>query len=133
MASAPYLREALRAAPGGRLRYLLELRLHEVAVATTGHGEFTYRHGEALETGAALARQDLSHVEITFAFADRENVASCRPDLSDLRSSVEELLCDGDQRQRIAREGRRTYTAWASRWREHLYNGIERRVREALR
>ena len=128
LASAkPFARE-----PVSRLRYLLELRLHQVAVAPTGYGELTYRHGEALMTGAALVCQDLSHVEMMFPFADRENVAFCRPDLSDLRSTVEELVRDADQRRRIAREGRRTYTAWAARWRKHLYDGIERHIREAL-
>jgi Glycosyl transferases group 1 len=118
--------------PVGRLRYLLELRLHQVAVAPTGHGELTYRHGEALMTGTALVCQDLSHVEMMFPFADRENVAFCRPDLSDLRSTVVELLRDDDLRRRIARTGRRSYTAWARRWREQLYDGLERHVREAL-
>jgi hypothetical protein len=83
-----------------RLRYLLELRLHQVAVAPTGYGELTYRHGEALMIGAALVCQDLSHVEMMFPFADRENVAFCRPDLSDLRSTVEGLVRDEDQRRR---------------------------------
>ena len=128
LASAkPFARE-----PVSRLRYLLDLRLHQAAVAPTGYGELTYRHGEALMTGAALVCQDLSHVEMMFPFSDRENVAFCRPDLSDLRSTVEELLRDEDQRRRIAREGRRTHTAWAARWREHLYDGIERHIREAL-
>jgi hypothetical protein len=40
-------------------------------------------------TGAALVCQDLGHVEMLFPFGDRENVACCRPDLSDLRSTVE--------------------------------------------
>jgi hypothetical protein len=118
--------------PVSRLRYLLELRRHQVAVAPTGYGELTYRHGEALMTGTALVCQDLSHVEMMFPFADRENVAFCRPDLSDLRSTVEELIRDKDERQRIARQGRRTYTAWAARWRGHLYDGIERHIRDAL-
>jgi Glycosyl transferases group 1 len=128
LASAkPFARE-----PVSRLRYLLELRLHQAAVAPTGYGELTYRHGEALMTGAALVWQDLSHVEMMFTFADRENVVFCRPDLSDLRSTVEELLRDDDLRRRIVRDGGRSYAAWAARWREHLYNGIKRHVREVL-
>ena len=118
--------------PVGRLRYLLELRLHQVAVAPTGHGELTYRHGEALMTGAALVCQDLSHVDTMFPFRNRENVAFCRPDLSDLRPTVTELLRDDDLRRRIGREGRRSYTAWAGRCREQLDEGIERYIREAL-
>jgi hypothetical protein len=79
-----------------------------------------YPHGEALMTGAALVCQDLSPVEMMFPFADRENAAFCRPDLSDLRSAVQELVRDEDRRRRIAQEGRRTITAWTARWREHL-------------
>jgi hypothetical protein len=123
----PFARE-----PVSRLRYLLELRRHQVAVAPAGSGELTFRHGEALMTGAALVCQDLSHVEMMFPFRDRENVVFCRPDLSDLRTTVAELLRDDDLRRRIAREGRRTYMAWAARWREHLYDGIEAHIREAL-
>jgi hypothetical protein len=118
--------------PVSRLRFLRDLRLHQVAVAPTGYGELTYRHGEVLMTGAVLVCQDLSHVEMMFPFRDHENVVFCRPDLSDLRSSVEELLRDQGLRRRIAREGRRSYTAWAARWREHLHDGIEAHIRKAL-
>jgi hypothetical protein len=79
-----------------------------------------YPHGEALMTGAALVCQDLSPVEMMFPFADRENAAFCRPDLSDLRSADQELVRDEDRRRRIAQEGRRTITAWTARWREQL-------------
>jgi hypothetical protein len=120
----PYAREPTR-----RLRYLRELRLHQVAVAPVGHGELTYRHGEALMTGAALVCQDLSHVEMMFPFRHQENVIFCRPDLSDLRSTVEGLLRDEDLWRRVGREGRRSYMAWARRWRQHLYDGIEGHIR----
>jgi Glycosyl transferases group 1 len=125
--ASPFARQ-----PVSRLRYLLELRRHQIAVAPTGAGELTYRHGEALMTGAALVCQDLSHVEMMFPFRDQENVVFCRPDLSDLRSTVEELLRDDNLRRRVAREGRRSFTAWAARWREHLYDGIEAHIRQAL-
>jgi Glycosyl transferases group 1 len=123
----PFVRQ-----PVSRQRYLLDMRLHQLSVAPTGYGELTYRHGEALMTGAALVCQDLSHVEMKFPFRDRENVAFCRPDLADLRSVVEELLRDEELRRRIADEGRRSYTAWAARWREELYLGIEAHLREAV-
>ena len=118
--------------PLGRLRFLLDLCRHKVGVAPTGFGEITNRHREVLACGAALVCQDLSHVEIMFPFRDRENVVFCRPDLSDLRPKVEELLADDEQRKRIAREGKRTLTDWSSRWREHLDAGIEAHIREAL-
>jgi hypothetical protein len=126
-AARPYRRD-----PVGRLPFLLDLRRHKVAVAPAGYGELTHRHGEALLCGAALVCQDLSHVEMMFPLRDRENVAFCRPDLSDLRPTVDELLRDDGLRQRIAHHGRRSFAFWSRSWREHLYNGIEAHVREAV-
>jgi hypothetical protein len=123
----PYFR-----APIGRRRFLLDLRRHRVAVAPAGHGELTYRHGEVLLSGTALVCQDLSHVDMMFPLEDRVNAAFCRPDLSDLRATVEELLRDDDLRNRIARAGRRSYLEWAPDWRAHLYNGIEAHIREVV-
>jgi hypothetical protein len=123
----PYMRPRM-----SRTRYLLEMCRHRVSVAPTGYGELTFRHGEAWRTGTALVCQDVSHAEMMFPLEDRENVAFCRPDLSDLPSKVRELLADEPLRRRIARQGRATFTAWAARWREHLYNGIEAHVRNAL-
>ena len=118
--------------PMGRVRFMLDMRRHRVAVAPTGDGELTYRHGEALYSAAALVCQDLSHVEMMLPLEDRVNVAFCRPDLSDLRPTVEELLRDEGLRKRIAKAGRRSFMAWAAGWRAHLYNGIEAHIREAL-
>jgi hypothetical protein len=120
VARASRLRETLRPGTGEPTALPAGVAPPAVAVAPTGYGELTYPHGEALMTGAALVCQDLSHVEMMFPFADRENVAFCRPDLSDLRSAGEELVRDEVGRRRIAQEGRRTYTAWTARWREHL-------------
>ena len=116
----------------GRERVLLDLRRHQVAVAPTGHGELTHRHSEVLCSGAALVCQDLSHVEMMLPLEDRVNAAFCRPDLSDLRSTVEELLRDEGQRKRIAKAGRRRFMEWAAGWRAHLYDGIEAHIRKAL-
>ena len=125
--AAPY-----ECASVGRMRYLVDLSRHRIVVAPTGYGELGQRHGGALWGGAALVCQDLSHVEMMFPLRDRENVAFCRPDLSDLRSTVEELLRDENLRQRIARQGRRSFRAWAAGWSDHLYTGIEAHIREAL-
>jgi hypothetical protein len=105
---------------------------HRVVVAPTGYGEVGQRHGWALRTGAALVCQDLNHVEMMFPFRDRENVAFCQPDLTDLREVVQELLHDDGLRRRIAGEGRRSFAAWAVQWRAHLETGIAAHIRGSL-
>jgi hypothetical protein len=116
----------------GRACYLLDLARHRVIVAPAGHGELTFRHGEALRVGRALVCQDLSHVEMMLPLRDREEVAFCRPDLSDLRPTVEQLLRDDGQRERIARNGHHAFAAWARDWRRHLHAGVEQPIRDAL-
>jgi hypothetical protein len=136
---SPHEHRALEAAalsymrpPVSRPAFQLELRRHRVVVAVTGHGELTYRHLEALAAGAVLVCQDLRHAETMFPFADGENVLFCRPDLADLRATVERALGDARLRRRVGRAGRRTYVEWAGRWREHLREGIETPIRDAV-
>jgi hypothetical protein len=123
----PYLRPRV-----GRLRYELDLRRHQVVVAPTGYGELTYRHAEAWGAGAALVCQDLHHVDMQLPIRDHHNAVFCRPDLRDLTPKVEALLRDDDRRRSVASEGRRGFTAWSRRWREHLYAGLEGPVRQAM-
>jgi hypothetical protein len=119
--------------PGSsRISYQLDLCRHRVAVAPCGHGELTYRHAEALAAGATLVCQDLSHVETMFPFADRANVVYCRPDLSDLRTVLAEILGEDSLRRRIGAEGRRVYRAWAQDWRAHLLAGVQEPIRAVL-
>jgi hypothetical protein len=119
-------------APTGRIRYLLNLSRHRVGLAPPGYGELTFRHAEVLRAGAALVCPNLSHVELMFPLKDRENVVFCRPDLSDLRPTVEELLHDDSLRERIAKEGRRSFISWARGWRDHVYAGMEAHIRAAV-
>ena len=125
--AAPFL-----SARQGRVRYVREMCRHRVVVAPTGYGELGQRHAWALRTGTALVCQDLRHVEMMFSFHHRENVVFCRHDLSDLRTVVRELLDDDALRLRIAREGRRSFAAWAGQWRAHLEAGIAAPIRETL-
>ena len=127
-AASPY-----RHAQVGRNGYLFDLVRHRIVVAPTGYGEVGNRHANAWRAGAALVCQDLSHVEMMFPVHDRGNAAFCRPDLSDLRSTVEDLMADEPERVRIAREGRRSFAAWAARWRDQLNAGIEAHIRGALK
>jgi hypothetical protein len=130
-AATPYM-NASTGGGKGRWRYLMSFRRHRVVFAPTGYGEITFRHAEAWRAGATLVCQDLSHAESMFPLQDQENVVFCRPDLSDLRATVEEVLANHGTQQHIAREGRRRFTDWAARWRDHLYTGIEAHVRDAL-
>ena len=126
-AAQPHMR------PGtSRISYQLDLCRHRVAVAPCGHGELTYRHAEALAAGATLICQDLSHAETMFPFEDRGNVLYCRPDLSDLRTVLAEVLGEDSLRREIGAEGRRVYRAWARDWREHLLAGVQAPIRAAL-
>jgi hypothetical protein len=116
----------------GRMRFLMDLCRHDVAIAPTGYGEITFRHGEAWMAGAALVCQDLSHVETMFPLEDGRNVRFCKPDLSDLRAAVDELLHERETRLGIAREGRRLMIDWVSNWRAYLHQGFGVHLREAL-
>ncbi len=100
-ASKPYLR-----AQTPRIAHLLDMTRHRIVVAPTGYGEITYRHAEALRAGAALVCQDLSHVEMMYPIQDGHNAVFCRPNLSNVKSVVQDLLDDDERRQRIARTGR---------------------------
>jgi hypothetical protein len=108
-----------------RTAYLRDLTRHKIGVAPTGYGEVGQRHGATLLAGAALICQDLSHVEMMFSFREWENCVFCRPDLSDLRERVTDLLTQSDMREAIAREGLRSYREWAAGWRDLLRDGIE--------
>ena len=115
----------------GRFRFITDVVRHRIVVAPTGYGELGQRHGLALQAGAALVCQDISHVETMFPFRNMENVVYCRADLSDLRDKVDWLLTEEPTRARVARQGRSDYRAWAGRWREHLNTGIAIPLREA--
>ena len=125
--AAPYLHPRI-----SRSRYLLDSCRHRVVIAPTGYGELGQRHCEALMVGAALVCQDLSHVEMMLPLEHGVNAVFCRPDLSDLRSTVAELLEDHERTRQIGREGRRNIVAWARGWRDYLYSGIEAPIRAAL-
>jgi hypothetical protein len=125
--ATPYLHPRI-----SRSRFLLACCRHRVVVAPTGYGELGQRHAEALMAGAALVCQDLSHVEMMLPLEDGVNAVFCRPDLSDLRSTVAEMLEDHDLTRQIAQEGRRNIVGWARRWHDHLHSGIEAPIRATV-
>jgi len=115
-----------------RTRFMLDLSRHKVGVAPTGFGELGQRHAAVMRAGAALVCQDLSHVEMMFPIEHGRNARFCRPDLSDLRAAVDELLGDRDLRRSIAHEGRRSLLEWSAHWKQHLDAGVRRPLSEAI-
>jgi hypothetical protein len=113
-----------------RAGFLVEMRRHRMAVAPTGYGELTFRHGEALMAGVTLVCQDLSHVEMLMPLRDRETAVFCRPDLGDLRDVVDELLSDPASCAKVATAGHRAFTRWAWDWRRLLRDGFESHIFE---
>ena len=126
-AAAPFMRP-----PVGRMRFVRDVARHKVVVAPTGYGELTFRHGEALRAGSVLVCQALDHVEMRFPFRDDHNVVYCRPDLSDLRDRVDELIADEARRIRLATTGQQEILAWDSRWSDLFDAAIAAPLREAL-
>ena len=126
-AAAPYFRRSV-----SRPRFWLNMCRHKVVVAPAGAGELTYRHGEAMAAGAALVCQDLSHIETMFPLEQRHNVMYCRPDLADLVSLLNELLADNEFRRRLGEHARQDFSTWSERWREILFLGFEKPLREVL-
>jgi hypothetical protein len=118
--------------PLRRPRFLYELSRHKIGVAPTGYGELGQRHAAVMLAGAALVCQDLSHVEMLFPIEDGLNAAFCKPDLSDLRDVVHELLLDDERRLRIARHGREQLVKWGRNWRKTLYDAVEKPLVDAL-
>jgi hypothetical protein len=127
MEARPYLRPRL-----ARLAYLRDLARHKIGVAPAGYGELGQRHGVTLLAGAALVCQDLSHVDMMFPLRHETNCVFCRPDLSDLRERVVELLTDDEFRLAVAREGRASFFRWARRWQDHLWIGVGAHIFDAL-
>jgi hypothetical protein len=125
--AAPFMRRGM-----SRTRFMLDLSRHKVGVAPTGFGELGQRHAAVMRAGAALVCQDLSHVEMMFPIEHGRNASFCKPDLSDLRATVDELLADQELRRRIAHEGRRSLLDWSAHWKHHLDAGVRRPLSEAI-
>jgi hypothetical protein len=118
--------------PLGRARFLFDLSHHKVGVAPTGYGELGQRHGAVMLAGAALICQDLSHVEMLFPIENGVNAVFCKPDLSDLRDTVRDVLSDDEGRRRVARQGRDQLVRWGRRWRQTLFQAVEQPLLELL-
>lgn len=125
---APFIR-----ARQGRVGFMLDLARHKAALAPTGWGELTYRHGEVLRSGAVLVCESLDHVETQFTLRHNHNSIFFRPDLGDLVERIRELMSDEQHRRRIARTGRDEFAVWQAQWQLHLRRGVAEPLQASLR
>ncbi|MFX0540184.1 glycosyltransferase [Roseovarius sp. S4756] len=84
-------------------RFLRELAASKVCFSPFGYGEVCWRDYEAILCGAALLKQDMSHVETApDIFIPDETYVPVKWDLSDFEERLLWLLEDAPARQRIA-------------------------------
>ena len=85
-------------------RFLRELRGSKLCFSPFGYGEVCWRDYEAVLCGAALIKQDMSHVETApDIFVPFETYIPVAWDLSDFAEKVHWMLGDDVARRRIAR------------------------------
>ncbi|MFD0858017.1 glycosyltransferase [Roseovarius aquimarinus] len=99
--------EGVRAVTGTGIphaRFLRELRASKMCFCPFGYGEVCWRDYEAILCGAALVKQDMSHVETApDIFIPDETYVPVKWDMSDFEPRVRDLLADHVKRKRIAR------------------------------
>jgi len=84
--------------------FLRELRRSKLCFSPFGYGEVCWRDFEAVMCGSVLIKQDMSHVETDpDIFVPHETYVPVRWDLSDFGDTVNRLLNDPTQCERIAR------------------------------
>jgi hypothetical protein len=110
--------------------YLVAMQRHQCALAITGYGEVTHRHAEALALGVPLVSQDLSGIDTGFSFEHGRNVLFCRPDLSNLVSTVQHA--QSTEGGSIGDQGAIDWRAWARDPLARLSRSIVGPIRELL-
>jgi hypothetical protein len=96
-------------------KYRQEMRDSKIVVSPFGWGEIGVRDFECWIYGACLVKPDMSHMETwPDVFVAGETYAPAGWGFKDLKRTIEELLDDGNKRQRIARAGRDAYRQMVS-------------------
>jgi hypothetical protein len=94
-------------------RFLAELRRSKICFSPFGYGEVCWRDYEAVMSGAAVLKPDMSHIETDpDIFVAWETYAPVAWDLSDFRDVVDRLLSDNALRERIVLNAYRTVQRW---------------------
>ncbi len=95
-------------------QFLAELRSSKICFSAFGYGEVCWRDYEAIQNGAVLLKQDMSHIEtLPDVFVADETYVPVRWDLSDLDDKVRELVADPDRCRRIAQNALDVLTRYA--------------------
>ncbi len=95
-------------------QFLAELRSSKICFSPFGYGEVCWRDYEAIQAGAVLLKQDMSHVETApDVFVAGETYVPVRWDLADFEDTVRGLLADPERCARIARNAHDVLTRYA--------------------
>ena len=95
-------------------QFLAELRSSKVCFSAFGYGEVCWRDYEAIQNGAVLLKQDMSHIEtLPDVFVADETYVPVRWDLSDFEDKVRGLVADPARCARIAQNALDVLTDWA--------------------
>lgn len=86
----------------GLIRYLHELQQSKICFSPFGYGEVCWRDFEAVMSGAALLKPDMSHIRTDpDIFVAGETYMPVNWDMSDFEDKVRLLLADDDLRHRL--------------------------------
>ena len=95
-------------------QFLAELRSSRICFSAFGYGEVCWRDYEAIQNGAVLLKQDMSHVEtLPDVFVADETYVAVRWDLADFEAKVRGLLADPDRCAQIAQNAHDVLTRYA--------------------
>jgi len=102
-------RGRLRAARLPRAQYFRELRLSVVAISPFGFGEVCYRDFEAVTAGAAVMKQDMSHVDTWPDLWARDMYVPFAWDFSNFDDTLQQVFDQPDRMADIASRAQDQY------------------------
>ncbi len=116
--------QALKQGPGGlnvvtgtgirHDQFLAEMQSSRVCFSAFGYGEVCWRDYEAIQNGAVLLKQDMSHIETRpDVFVADETYVPVRWDLADFEDKVRALVADPKRCAEIARNALDVLTDYA--------------------
>ena len=96
-------------------QFLAELRSSKICFSAFGYGEVCWRDYEAIQNGAVLLKQDMSHVEtLPDVFVAGETYVPVRWDLTDFEDTIRGLLAEPDRCAEIAQNALDVLTRYAT-------------------
>jgi hypothetical protein len=105
--------------PGGKLShddYMAEMRNARLCFSPFGYGELCWRDIEAIQAGAVIIKQDMSHLDtMPGLYEPGVTYLPVKWDFSDLQEVVQTALQDEDLRTRLTQEAYRRVTDYISR------------------